>query len=120
MTGHDKRAGALAWNGHILTSGSRDRTILHRDVRIADHYIKRLTGHKQEVCGLKWNTEDNQLASGGNDNRLIVWDGMNEQQLYRFTDHKAAIKAIAWSPHTRGLWPLAEELLTVASGFGTP
>lgn len=110
MSGHDKRAGALAWNDHILSSGSRDRTILHRDVRISDHYIKRLTGHKQEVCGLKWNTEENQLASGGNDNRLVIWDGMNEQQLFRFTDHRAAIKAIAWSPHTRGL---------LASGGGT-
>lgn len=110
MTGHDKRVGALSWNDHILTSGSRDRTILHRDVRISDHYIKRLTGHKQEVCGLKWNTDDNQLASGGNDNRLIIWDGMEEKPLYRFTDHNAAIKAISWSPHTRGL---------LATGGGT-
>lgn len=110
MSGHDMRTGALAWNEHILSSGSRDRSILHRDVRIPDHYIKRLTGHRQEVCGLKWNVEENQLASGGNDNRLVVWDGLNDTPLYRFTDHKAAVKAIAWSPHQRGL---------LATGGGT-
>lgn len=110
MTGHSARAGALAWNQHILTSGSRDRTILHRDVRQPDQYFAKLAGHKQEVCGLRWNGDDGQLASGGNDNKLLVWKDVNTEPLYRFTDHTAAVKAIAWSPHQRGL---------LASGGGT-
>lgn len=103
MTGHTARVGALAWNDHILTSGSRDRLIYHRDVRSPDQYLRRLAGHKQEVCGLKWNTEDGQLASGGNDNKLCVWDKLSETPLYRFSNHVAAVKAIAWSPHQRHL-----------------
>ncbi|WEW59983.1 substrate-specific activator of APC-dependent proteolysis [Emydomyces testavorans] len=110
MTGHTLRVGALAWNDHILTSGSRDRIIYHRDVRSPEQYLRRLTGHKQEICGLKWNTEDGQLASGGNDNKLLVWDKLNETPLYRFSDHTAAVKAIAWSPHQHSL---------LASGGGT-
>ncbi|KAJ5797617.1 uncharacterized protein N7503_006913 [Penicillium pulvis] len=110
MVGHTNRVGALAWNDHILTSGSRDRLIYHRDVRSPDQWIKRLSGHKQEVCGLKWNTEDGQLASGGNDNKLMVWDKLSETPLYRFSDHCAAVKAIAWSPHQHHL---------LASGGGT-
>ncbi|KMP05983.1 meiosis-specific APC/C activator protein AMA1 [Coccidioides immitis RMSCC 2394] len=110
MTGHTLRVGALAWNDHILTSGSRDRIIYHRDVRSPDQYLRRLTGHKQEICGLKWNTEDGQLASGGNDNKLLVWDKLSETPLYRFSDHTAAVKAIAWSPHQHSL---------LASGGGT-
>ncbi|EEP82807.1 conserved hypothetical protein [Uncinocarpus reesii 1704] len=110
MTGHTLRVGALAWNDHILTSGSRDRIIYHRDVRSPDQYLRRLTGHKQEICGLKWNTEDGQLASGGNDNKLLVWDKLSETPLYRFSDHNAAVKAIAWSPHQHSL---------LASGGGT-
>ena len=110
MIGHTARVGALAWNDHILTSGSRDRLIYHRDVRSPDQWLRRLTGHKQEVCGLKWNTEDGQLASGGNDNKLMVWEKLNEQPLFRFTSHTAAVKAIAWSPHQRCL---------LASGGGT-
>ncbi|KND88498.1 Fizzy-like protein [Tolypocladium ophioglossoides CBS 100239] len=110
MTGHTARVGSLAWNTHILTSGSRDRLIYHRDVRAPDQWLRKLVGHKQEVCGLKWNCEDGQLASGGNDNKLMVWDKLSETPLWKFSDHTAAVKAIAWSPHQRGL---------LASGGGT-
>ncbi|KAI1313101.1 WD40-repeat-containing domain protein [Xylaria venustula] len=110
MTGHTARVGSLAWNTHILTSGSRDRLIYHRDVRAPDQWMRKLVGHKQEVCGLKWNSEDGQLASGGNDNKLMVWDKLHETPLWKFSDHTAAVKAIAWSPHQRGL---------LASGGGT-
>ncbi|KAH8174270.1 hypothetical protein LIA77_05689 [Sarocladium implicatum] len=110
MTGHTGRVGSLAWNTHILSSGSRDRLIYHRDVRAPDQWMKKLVGHKQEVCGLRWNCEDGQLASGGNDNKLMVWDKLSDTPLWKFSDHTAAVKAISWSPHQRGL---------LASGGGT-
>jgi cell division cycle 20-like protein 1 (cofactor of APC complex) len=110
MTGHESRVGALAWNGSILSTGSRDRKILHRDVRVPNHYIRELKRHRQEVCGLKWNTQTEQLASGGNDNKLFIWEKTNDLPTFRFPEHKAAVKAIAWSPHQRGL---------LASGGGT-
>lgn len=110
MTGHSLRVSSLAWNEHILSSGSRDRSILNRDVRVENHYVNKFESHKQEVCGLKWNVEENKLASGGNDNKLFVWDGLNPKPLHQFTDHSAAVKAIAWSPHQRGI---------LASGGGT-
>ncbi|KAK7612284.1 WD40-repeat-containing domain protein [Phyllosticta paracitricarpa] len=110
MTGHTARVGALAWNEHILTSGSRDRLIYHRDVRQPDQWLRKLVGHKQEVCGLKWNCEDGQLASGGNDNKLMVWENLNAEPTFKWGEHTAAVKAIAWSPHQRGL---------LASGGGT-
>lgn len=110
MTGHTARVGSLAWNDHILSSGSRDRLIYHRDVRAPDQWIRKLVGHKQEVCGIKWNHNDGQIASGGNDNRLIVWDKLSDSPLWKFDNHTAAVKAIAWSPHQHGL---------LASGGGT-
>ncbi|KAK4043491.1 WD40-repeat-containing domain protein [Parachaetomium inaequale] len=111
MTGHTARVGSLAWNAHILSTGSRDRSILHRDVRAPDQWVKQLTGHKQEVCGLKWNCQDGQLASGSNDNTVLVWDKvMDQKPLWTFNEHIAAVKALAWSPHQRGL---------LASGGGT-
>ncbi|KAG0269309.1 substrate-specific activator of APC-dependent proteolysis [Actinomortierella ambigua] len=110
MKGHSSRVGVLAWSDHILTSGSRDRNILHRDVRAPGQWQHRLIGHNGEVCGLKWNASGTQLASGGNDNRLLVWEKQSTSPLYTFRDHTAAVKAIDWSPHTAGL---------LASGGGT-
>lgn len=64
-------AGALAWNADQLSSGSRDRMILQRDVRTPPlQSERRLQGHRQEVCGLKWSTDHQLLASGGNDNKV--------------------------------------------------
>lgn len=33
LSGHTNRVGAIAWNSNILSTGSRDKTILNRDLR---------------------------------------------------------------------------------------
>ncbi|GFT82417.1 hypothetical protein NPIL_335901 [Nephila pilipes] len=111
LEGHSARVGALAWNGDILSSGSRDRLILQRDVRTPSLTPeRRLGGHRQEVCGLKWSPDNQHLASGGNDNKLYVWNMSSLSPIQTYTEHLAAVKAIAWSPHHHGL---------LASGGGT-
>jgi len=111
LTGHTNRVGALAWNGDILMSGSRDRSILQRDIRTPCKVPDRkLEAHKQEVCGLKWSPDNQNLASGGNDNKLFVWNLHSAQPCQTYHEHTAAVKAIAWSPHHYGL---------LASGGGT-
>lgn len=75
--------------------------------------VSRLQAHKEEVCGLKWSEGGNVLASGGNDNLLYIWDSskMNSSRfLFRFREHSAAVKALAWCPYQ-------SEVL--ASGGGT-
>lgn len=72
--GHTNRVGAIAWNSNILSTGSRDKTILHRDLRVNTSFISKLIGHKQEICGLKWSYDEQQLCSGGNDNKLLIWN----------------------------------------------
>lgn len=45
--------------------------ILQRDIRTPPlQSERRLQGHRQEVCGLKWSTDHQLLASGGNDNKV--------------------------------------------------
>ncbi|XP_024527053.1 protein FIZZY-RELATED 1 [Selaginella moellendorffii] len=103
MEGHRTRVGTLAWNSVTLSSGSRDRNILNHDVRVPEDYTSKLCGHKSEVCGLKWSFDDRELASGGNDNQLFVWNQLSTQPVCKFSEHTAAVKAIAWSPHQHGL-----------------
>ncbi|BES90866.1 WD domain, G-beta repeat [Nesidiocoris tenuis] len=111
LHGHSARVGALAWSGDVLSSGSRDRLILQRDVRTNPSlHNRRLPGHRQEVCGLRWSPDNQHLASGGNDNRLYVWNMHSLTPVQAYTEHLAAVKAIAWSPHHHGL---------LASGGGT-
>lgn len=110
LSGHLDRVACLSWNNHILSSGSRDRTILHRDVRMADPFFEKIETHEQEICGLKWNTNDNKLASGGNDNMVFVYDGTSRTPFLSINEHKAAVKAMAWSPHKQGI---------LATGGGT-
>jgi cell division cycle 20-like protein 1 (cofactor of APC complex) len=110
MLGHRGRVGSLAWNAHILSSGSRDHRILNSDVRRKEHVVSRLVAHRSEVCGLKWSFEGKHLASGGNDNTLFIWNMHSTSPELRLNQHQAAVKAIAWSPHQHGL---------LASGGGT-
>ncbi|PPQ81611.1 hypothetical protein CVT26_002978, partial [Gymnopilus dilepis] len=146
LQAHSQRIGALAWNTHVLSSGSRDRMIHHRDVRETSvRPFKKCSGHRQEVCGLKWSgdggTHAATLASGGNDNKVCIWDlrgsqrpggvpassangigssrhvggssedsGSDVSPLFKFHEHTAAVKALAWDPHVSGV---------LATGGGT-
>jgi len=122
LHGHSNRVSSLTWNPHKkwLTSGGRDSSILHHDVRCANHLVSKYRGHRQEVCGLKWNEDGHVLASGGNENYLCIWDAVMSQrtssQRHVFqemtdtvqprlllTQHKAAVKALDWCPFNRGL-----------------
>ncbi|KAI4304544.1 hypothetical protein MLD38_040039 [Melastoma candidum] len=102
--GHTRRVGSLAWNSHILTTGGRDGRIVNNDVRVRSHIVGTFRGHSHEVCGLKWSACGQQLASGGNDNTLYIWDrslaSLNapSQWLHRLEDHASAVKALAWCP----------------------
>lgn len=103
MTSHSSRVGSLSWNSYILSSGSRTGHIHHHDVRVAEHHVATLTGHTQEVCGLKWSLDGRYLASGGNDNLVNIWpsvqgDSGDFTPVQTFTQHQGAVKAVAWCP----------------------
>lgn len=111
LRSHSARVAALAWNSHMLSSGSRDATICNHDVRIAEARVATLARHSQEVCGLQWSPDGTQLASGSNDNLCCVWNAAESSEpQHVFEAHQAAVKALAWSPHQGSL---------LASGGGT-
>ncbi|KAF7822428.1 cell division cycle 20.2, cofactor of APC complex-like [Senna tora] len=113
LEGHDGRIATSAWNGHILTSGSQDQSIINHDVRARNNVISQINVHQEEVCSLKWSSRGNILASGGNENHIYIWDSAKMSSstfLHRFNDHCAAVKALAWCPYQSDI---------LASGGGT-
>ena len=139
MGGHTARVSSLSWqttSAYCLSSGGRDGVILNHDTRLGSsaHHpssgqlntgsiTSRFCGHVQEVCGLAWNPESTTLASGGNENKLCLWDPFMTNRsttagpesggyVPRFViqQHAAAVKALAWCPWSRH---------TLASGGGT-
>lgn len=74
---HSGRVGCLVWNQCVLSSGSKDGCIINNDIRSKDGITAKLTGHSKEVCGLRWNWENDVLASGANDDIVILWDQRN-------------------------------------------
>uniref|UniRef100_U5EZT8 Putative anaphase promoting complex cdc20 cdh1 and ama1 subunit n=1 Tax=Corethrella appendiculata TaxID=1370023 RepID=U5EZT8_9DIPT len=116
MDGQTTRVSALAWNSYIVSSGSRDGSIVHHDVRSRDHNVATLSGHTQEICGLKWSTDAKYLASGGNDNLVNIWSTTsgalhtNSTPFCTFNQHQAAVRALAWCPWQSNV---------LASGGGT-
>ncbi|KAL0249400.1 hypothetical protein GEMRC1_004632 [Eukaryota sp. GEM-RC1] len=110
LRGHAGRVSSLSWNNHILSSGSRDCSIINHDVRVAQHISSTFSYHQGEICGLSWSHDGTQLASGSNDNHLCLWNLDSASPQHILTDHQAAVKAVAWAPFQRNL---------LATGGGT-
>lgn len=99
MFGHDTRVGVMGWNKHILSTGSRSGLVFNHDVRVQDHKIAELVSHTGEVCGLEWRSDGAQLATGANDNLVSIWDARSlAAPKFTKTNHRAAVKALAWCP----------------------
>jgi cell division cycle 20-like protein 1 (cofactor of APC complex) len=112
---HTERVGIIAkmnTNNNCFTTGSQDRMMYNYDIRVDPNQnnINKLIGHTQEICGLKWSYDDRLLASGGNDNKLFIWNANKMMPEKKINAHTSAVKAIDWSPFKYG---------TLISGGGT-
>lgn len=104
MFGHDTRVGVMGWDKHLLSTGARSGLVFNHDVRIAEHKIAELVSHTSEVCGLEWRSDGQQLATGGNDNLVSIWDARSlSVPKFTKTNHKAAVKALSWCPWNMNL-----------------
>ncbi|KAF6988958.1 hypothetical protein CFC21_006370 [Triticum aestivum] len=118
MESHRMRVGALAWNSSLLSSGSRDKNILHHDLHgllasgggTADrcirfwntttntHLSSMDTG--SQVCNLVWSKNVNELVSthGYSQNQIIVWRYPTMSKLATLTGHTFRVLYLAISP----------------------
>ena len=114
MNGRGTRVPTLSWSGAFLSSGGRDGSIWNHDVRIAQHKVAEMNGHRGEVCGLEWRKDPSAhigatsaqagatglLASGGNDNVVNVWDGrMLSAPKITKSNHTGAVKVRCDAAH---------------------
>lgn len=66
-------------------------------------HFKDLVGNRMihlcvmQVCGLKWSPDSQYLASGGNDNKLFVWNLHSLTPVQTYTEHNAAVKGNSFS-----------------------
>lgn len=97
------RIGSQSWLETLIATGSRCGEIQINDVRIRDHIVSRWKRHEAEVCGLAYKADGTQLASGGNDNTVMIWDTRNSMPQFQKHSHTAAVKAMAWCPYIPNL-----------------
>ncbi len=77
----------------LLYSGSRSGEVHIHDVRKPQHCMRQLKHHSLEVCGLQWSPDGHQLASGGNDNLVCLWNpSVGPDVTQTLHSHKAAVK----------------------------
>jgi cell division cycle 20-like protein 1 (cofactor of APC complex) len=86
-------------NPNIFSLGCKDLVIKTIDLRSKSNPILKYTGHSKEICGMKWSLDDKRLASGGDDNKLFIWDIRKEEPEKKLSSHTSAIKALDWSTY---------------------
>lgn len=106
---HSDRIGCIDWKTNGVISGSKDKTAIFNDPRIAKTKSLVICAHSQEICGIRWNNEQSLIATGGNDNKVCIWDFSSQKKIMTGC-HESGVKALAWSQKQYGI---------LATGGGT-
>lgn len=69
-----------------------------QDVRL----LHTLTGHTENVRSVSWNPNGSELASGGFDKTIRIWNPISGENLRSFDGIKK-VKAVAWSPDRQAI-----------------
>lgn len=84
-------------NKAVLSAGTVNGTIIHNHVCLSNHIVSIYSFiNHQEILGLKWSPDGQQLASGTN-NQVAIWGIDNNVPLFRDT-HVSSVKALSWNP----------------------
>lgn len=97
LSGNQGRINVCDWNESIIATGSEDNSIVLHDVRVRNSVVNELDHHKGSICSLKWDYSGFNLASGGNDDDVFIYDHRASSVRHVLTDHKAAVKGLSWS-----------------------
>lgn len=107
LFGHKDKIKALAIspNGHILVSGSQDKTLIIWNLKTGQ-LLHRLIGHEAGISSVAISPNGRKLVSGSLDRTLIAWNLDKRAIADRFFSHSGspyshrcgAVYAVAYSP----------------------
>src|SRR4029453_893613 len=101
LRGHDAPVNSVAFspNGHLLASGSSDKTVILRDVTDSAPPAgigRPLTGYRAAVWSVAFSPDGRTLATGGYDTSTLLWNMANPARpvpSHRLTGHHSAVTA---------------------------
>ena len=94
----DERIGAMDWKETLLCHGAKSGRLYLKDTRAKDSQVAKFFSHTQEICNAKFNPFNNfYLISGGNDDKVVLYDLRTMKEMAKFDNHRAAVKGLAWS-----------------------
>jgi RNA polymerase sigma factor (sigma-70 family) len=93
--------------GEILASRGLTKVCLYdfEEVRLYDGWLK---GHKGDVRCAAFSPDDEWLATGGDDKRVIVWD-LKRGGKKQFAGHTATVRAVAFSKDGKRLASVGDD-----------
>ncbi len=91
----------MDWGDNTIYTGSKDRAVKVIDSRIRSVVETLEEFHTEEICGVKECLP--LLATGGNDNRVCIYDVRKGGALVDNYFHSAAAKALTWITEQRVL-----------------
>ncbi|KAI8048088.1 WD40-repeat-containing domain protein [Syncephalis plumigaleata] len=88
---------AMTWNSRYLVYGRDDGAIMQLDTRDRRTRLERQEKHDDGVTCLSWNSTNSQLASGGKDGIVRIWDDRQGFPLRSLAGHIDTVRSLAWS-----------------------
>ncbi|CAB5395600.1 unnamed protein product [Rhizophagus irregularis] len=104
---------AVAENGQIFYTGSKDASIIKWDLVSGKKLhtfpggrkeVKNFDGHTNHVLSLAISSDGKYLASGGIDKKINIWSVKENKLLKCFTQHKDSISSLAFRKGSNQLY----------------